>query len=659
MSAVLPTPSEKKHQGLVAQMQATFGPTICAAFEDPTVVEIMLNDNGQLLIERHGKGIETAGTVPGQTGRNVIGLVASWIGDIGNSDNPIVEGALPPEFGGARFEGVLPPCSPAPIFAIRLRARSIYTLADYLKSGIITSGQHDTILGAVEGHKNILVSGGTGCHAPDELLLTFDGSLKRAEDVREGDRLMGPDGRPRRVIALHSGIDEMVRITPKKGEPFVVNAGHILSLVSTPTVKGQTRRAVEITVRDWMASSKRFKHTHKLRRVAVPFSEKSVPIDPYFLGLLLGDGYLGGGSIGICKPDPEILARIEVEAAARGLHVSAAGRGTSVTYRLCGDLRGAAHTNSLIHDTSDLGLRGTTSGDKFIPQDYKTASRSQRMALLAGLLDTDGSLVANGGYDYVTKSQRLAEDIQFVCRSLGFAAQVSPCEKSCGDFRGTYYRLYIGGPCGTVPCRIPRKSSGPGHPRADVRVTGFSAECIGPGRYCGFEVDGDHLYLDRQFIVHHNSGKTTMGNAVLHHISTVSKLDDRIVLIEDTPELQCAAPNVVSLLTRDEVDMTRLLKATLRLRPNRIVVGEVRDKAALALLKAWNTGHPGGLATLHANNPQAALLRLDQLCQEAGVPSQSELVRESVDLVIQISRAAVPAGRRVDALLDVKSGALL
>ncbi|EGQ60425.1 P-type conjugative transfer protein TrbB [Acidithiobacillus sp. GGI-221] len=94
--------------------------------------------------------------------------------------------------------------------------------------------------------------------------------------------------------------------------------------------------------------------------------------------------------------------------------------------------------------------------------------------------------------------------------------------------------------------------------------------------------------------------------------------------------------------------MTRLLKLTLRYRPDRIFVGEVRDGAALALLKAWNTGHPGGLATLHANDPEAALIRLDQLCQEAGVPSQSALIREAVDVVVQIRRdPGHPAGRVV------------
>jgi type IV secretion system protein VirB11 len=155
------------------------------------------------------------------------------------------------------------------------------------------------------------------------------------------------------------------------------------------------------------------------------------------------------------------------------------------------------------------------------------------------------------------------------------------------------------------------------------------------------------------------SGKTTLANALIDRISKLSDIGTRIVIIEDTRELQCTAPNVVQFLTDDDagIDMTRLLKLTLRYRPDRILVGEVRDRAALALLKAWNTGHPGGIATLHANNPEAALLRLDQLCQEAGVPAQQTLIHEAVDIVLQIARDPNhPAGRRISAILDVKSG---
>ena len=106
------------------------------------------------------------------------------------------------------------------------------------------------------------------------------------------------------------------------------------------------------------------------------------------------------------------------------------------------------------------------------------------------------------------------------------------------------------------------------------------------------------------------SGKTTLTNAILAEIVDHAP-EDRLVILEDTAEIQCAAENAVCLHTSDTVDMSRLLKSTMRLRPDRIIVGEVRDGAALTLLKAWNTGHPGGIATIHSNTARSALQRLE------------------------------------------------
>ena len=147
------------------------------------------------------------------------------------------------------------------------------------------------------------------------------------------------------------------------------------------------------------------------------------------------------------------------------------------------------------------------------------------------------------------------------------------------------------------------------------------------------------------------TGKTTLANAIL---DAVTRLDGehRIVVIEDTRELQVNAENVVFLRTSDNTDMTRLLRATMRLRPDRIVVGEVRDGSALALLKAWNTGHPGGVGTVHANDASAALIRIGQLIQEAGVPPNPELIAEAVNVVVSIKRTA--DGRKVEEVAAVR-----
>lgn len=128
-----------------------------------------------------------------------------------------------------------------------------------------------------------------------------------------------------------------------------------------------------------------------------------------------------------------------------------------------------------------------------------------------------------------------------------------------------------------------------------------------------------------------STGKTTLTNALL---AEVAKTDDRVVLIEDTRELQCAAPNLVALRTKDNVaSLSDLVRSSLRLRPDRIPIGEVRGSEALDLLKAWGTGHPGGIGTIHAGTALGALRRMEQLIQEAVVTVPRALIAETIDLV--------------------------
>ncbi len=140
-----------------------------------------------------------------------------------------------------------------------------------------------------------------------------------------------------------------------------------------------------------------------------------------------------------------------------------------------------------------------------------------------------------------------------------------------------------------------------------------------------------------------SSGKTTLTNALL---AEVAKLDERVILIEDTRELRCDARDVVALRTRaGSVTMSDLVRSTLRLRPDRIIVGEVRGREALDMLKAWNTGHPGGIATLHANSANGALLRLEQLVQEAVANVPRPLIAEAIDLIVFICGANSQTGQ--------------
>ena len=146
-----------------------------------------------------------------------------------------------------------------------------------------------------------------------------------------------------------------------------------------------------------------------------------------------------------------------------------------------------------------------------------------------------------------------------------------------------------------------------------------------------------------------SSGKTTLANALL---AEMAHLDERVILIEDTRELQSPASDTVALRTRvGAVTMGDLVRSTLRLRPDRIIVGEVRGGEALDMLKAWNTGHPGGIATVHANSASSALYRIEQLIQEAVITVPRRLVAEAIDVIVFI--AGRGTARRIETIARV------
>jgi P-type conjugative transfer ATPase TrbB len=171
-------------------------------------------------------------------------------------------------------------------------------------------------------------------------------------------------------------------------------------------------------------------------------------------------------------------------------------------------------------------------------------------------------------------------------------------------------------------------------------------------------VDLRHALLDRRNILvigGTGSGKTTLTNALLAEEAIA---EDRVVIIEDTAELRCSAKDSISMLTKvvpPVITMADLARVTLRLRPDRIVVGEVRDGAALEMIKLWNTGHPGGIATLHANSALDALYRLEDLIGEVTERVPQRQIGATINIIVEIRRAPeVPAGRSVSRITQVR-----
>lgn len=200
-------------------------------------------------------------------------------------------------------------------------------------------------------------------------------------------------------------------------------------------------------------------------------------------------------------------------------------------------------------------------------------------------------------------------------------------------------------PVSTAPCFAIRK------PAARIYTLGhYVADAIMPARTA--RILSLAVVERRNILVvgGTSSGKTTLANALL---AELAPRGERVILIEDTRELQCAAPDCVALRTRaGTVSMTDLVRSTLRLRPDRIIVGEVRGPEALDMLKAWNTGHPGGIATVHANSAMSALYRLEQLIQEAVTHIPRRLIAEAIDVIVFVEGRGTT--RRISSIASVE-----
>jgi superfamily II DNA or RNA helicase len=396
-------------------------------------------------------------------------------------------------------------------------------LNQWLPNGVDPVTLHDfqpDLVNQCINYNRGLVQAPTGCHRKGQQILMFSGRTKMVEDVVVGDLLMGPDSTPRRVLKLVRNKGQMYKIVPVKGAPFVVNEDHILTLVKTaknpkgcPCERGG--QVIDVSVKDWLAWPKSRKHLFKLFRVPVHFEQKRQPhsiskIDPYFLGVLLGDGSLHGSPT-VTTTDTEIVTEVYRQADRYNLVVKERlSEDKCPQYALVAETSHGCDggSNLLANRLRYLGLWDKRCADKFVPASYKTSTQVERLEMLAGLMDTDGSL-GNNIYDFVSKAKQLAEDVAFLARSVGLAAYTKPYKKkSQHGTEGTYYRVGISGNIDIIPCRLKHKQASPRKQKKDVLRTGFKAEKLGVENYYGFVLDGDQRYLLSDFTVTHNSGKT-------------------------------------------------------------------------------------------------------------------------------------------------------
>ena len=356
-------------------------------------------------------------------------------------------------------------------------------------------------------------SGSGKCFKIDTPVLMYDGSIKMVQDVMVGDKVMGADSTPRTVMSLGRGQDTMYDVVPTKGDTYTVNSEHILSLRLIPKRKIfkelEQGSIINMPIKKFI-SLRSMKSVYCGYRVGVEYSKQDIEIDPYFVGYWLGDGSSRG--TGITTMDKEVVdylynftAKIsETAKNPLSVRVNAKKNNKASTYTITiTNIGSGIGSNSLLSSLQNYNLIN----NKHIPKEYLINSRKNRLKLLAGIIDSDGSYDSNGCVDMIFKNQKLANDIVYLCRSLGFAAYIKKCNKTCCNNGkiGEYYRITLSGDLSLIPTIISRKKMKPRRQIKNVLNVGIKVIEKGIDNYYGFTVDGDHRFLLGDFTVVHNS----------------------------------------------------------------------------------------------------------------------------------------------------------
>jgi superfamily II DNA or RNA helicase len=368
--------------------------------------------------------------------------------------------------------------------------------------------QSFTVENAIKRTRGILkiATGGGKCLGKGTPVLMFDGTTRYVEDIKVGDILMGPDSTPRHVRSTTVGHGPLYRVKQINGDDYVCNDAHILCLQRTgcPSRGWKAGEEVKITAEEFYNSHKFFKHTHKGYKVGVCYPEKNVPLDPYFVGLWLGDG--NSRAPMVTTGDIEVEDYLKSYASKNGLQTSEQEGCGCKNISLVGYKKGQKREGPRKNIVRDALNTLNLILNKHIPQCYLINSRDNRLKLLAGLIDSDGSVAKPGAVEIESVNQSLAQGICHLARSLGFRSSINKRKTSLKsrNYNGVAWRVRVSGKLSEVPVLIPRKKAGDQTKYSALRY-GIELEPIGDGDYYGFEIDGDRKFLLGDFTVTHNT----------------------------------------------------------------------------------------------------------------------------------------------------------
>lgn len=336
------------------------------------------------------------------------------------------------------------------------------------------------------------------CFAKGTRFVMFDGSIKNVEDIIVGDILMGPDSKPRTVLATKQGRDEMFKITPGNGESHIVNSKHPIRTIYRKAYSNIVREEL-VTAPDYIKMIQehpRWRECYALEKTGVEFEHKDVLIDPYIFGLWIGDG--ASDDSYITNEDSEVIEAIYKYAEDHNLRITIKDNKNSKAkdYRFT---RLETETNNWFRqELSRLGVLN----NKFIPKDYIVTDRKSRLEFLAGIIDTDGSFDSRkGNFEIAQKNPYITAGIVYIARSCGLKTTVTE-----RVIKGTtYYRIMILSNAWEIPTKITRKQCKEYTAlQKNPLECRFDVESIGVDDYYGFEVDGDQLCLLEDFTIIHN-----------------------------------------------------------------------------------------------------------------------------------------------------------
>lgn len=350
-------------------------------------------------------------------------------------------------------------------------------------------------------------SGGGKCLAEGTLVRMFYGGIRPVEDISIGDILLGDDGGKRTVLALGSGVDQMYRVSQADGTSYTVNSEHILSVISGGKVR-------DIPIKTAIS---RKTPMYGYNAIAdYPYKDTMIP--PYQLGIWLGDGHVNSPSI-TCG-DNEVIEAWRDYGISIGMRpVEYTGEQNCIRLNLSRS-KGVKH-NKVYDSLKILGLVKDGVGYKHIPSQYLYNSIEVRKELLAGLIDTDGT-VHKDQYDFVFKDSQLSESLFYLARSLGYRARQAIKTVNSKE----YYRVTIRGDFTDLPVRIVRKRIRGGSPKDRI----ISIEPIGKGRYYGFEIDGNKRFALANYTVTHN---TEYCKELIDHIINVHHNPVGVIFLEE------------------------------------------------------------------------------------------------------------------------------